>query len=76
LAEARVLARVADAALLCVRWGRTPRHVVRAAVTMLREAGVVIIGAALTRVNAAQHGRSGFADAEIYQPRYGGYFRQ
>ncbi len=75
LAEARVLARVADCALLCVRWGKTPRRVVRAAITLLEEAGVNIIGAALTRVNAVQHGRSGFADAEIYQPRYGGYFR-
>ncbi len=75
LAEARVLARVADTALFCVRWGRTPRRVARAAITMLQEAGVNIIGAALTRVDAVRHSRSGFADAEIYQPRYGGYFR-
>jgi capsular exopolysaccharide synthesis family protein len=75
LAEARVLARVADAALFCVRWAHTPRRVVRAAVAMLREANVNLSGAVLTRVNAAKHGRSGFADAEMYQPRYGGYFR-
>jgi capsular exopolysaccharide synthesis family protein len=75
LAEARVLARVADAAVVCVRWGSTPRRVVRAAVTMLREADVTLAGAVLTRVNAARHGRSGFPDAEMYQPRYGGYFR-
>jgi capsular exopolysaccharide synthesis family protein len=75
LAEARVLAGLADCALLCVRWGRTPRRVVRAAVTLLVEAGVNLAGVALTRVNAVAHGRSGFPDAEIYQPRYGGYFR-
>jgi polysaccharide biosynthesis transport protein len=75
LAEARVLASLADATLLCVRWGRTPRQVVRAAVTLLYEAGVNLAGVALTRVNATKHGRSGFPDAEIYQPRYGGYFR-
>jgi succinoglycan biosynthesis transport protein ExoP len=75
LAEARVLARVADHALLCVRWGKTPRRVARAAITLLQEAGVNLAGVALTRVNAVQHGRSGFPDAEIYQPRYGGYFR-
>jgi succinoglycan biosynthesis transport protein ExoP len=75
LAEARVLARVADRALLCVRWGKTPRRVVRAAITLLQEAGVTLAGVALTRVNAVAHGRSGFPDAEIYQPRYGGYFR-
>jgi capsular exopolysaccharide synthesis family protein len=45
LAEGRVLARLADAALLCVRWGDTPRHVVLAAMTLLREAGVTVCGA-------------------------------
>jgi capsular exopolysaccharide synthesis family protein len=74
LAEGRVLARLADSALLCIRWGHTPRRVVRAAITLLQEAGVVLAGAALTRVNVAQHEKSGFADAEVYQPRYGGYF--
>ena len=74
LAEGRVLARLADAALLCVRWGHTPRRVVHGAITLLHEAGVRLAGAALTRVNAKAHGRSGHADAEFYAPRYGGYF--
>ncbi len=75
LAEGRVLARLADGALLCVRWGDTPRRVVTAAVSLLRESGVLLLGAVLTRVDAKTQGRSGFPDAEIYQPRYGGYFR-
>ena len=75
LAEGRVLGRLADSALLCIRWGNTPRRVVLAAMTLLQEAGVILAGVALTRVNAKAHGNSGFADAEIYQPRYGGYFR-
>jgi Mrp family chromosome partitioning ATPase len=75
LAEGRVLARLADSALLCIRWGQTPRRVAQAAMTLLAEAGVTLAGAALTRVNPKAHSASGFADAEIYQPRYGGYFR-
>jgi capsular exopolysaccharide synthesis family protein len=75
LAEARILARVADATLLCIRWANTPRRVVRAAVTLLQDANVNLTGAVLTRVNPTKHGNSGFPDAEIYQPRYGGYFR-
>jgi capsular exopolysaccharide synthesis family protein len=75
LAEARVLARLADAALLCVRWASTPRQVVQAAILLLREAQVNIAGAALTRVHKRRHKMSGFPDAEMYQPRYGGYFR-
>lgn len=74
LAEGRVLARLADSALLCVRWGHTPRPVVHGAITLLQEAGVSLAGAVLTRVDAKAHGRSGHADAEFYAPRYGGYF--
>ena len=33
-------------------------------------------GAALTQVDAKVHGRSGYADAEVYHPRYSGYFRE
>ncbi len=76
LAEGRVLARLADCALLCIRWNRTPRHILRAAITLLQEAGVTIAGTALTRVNPLAHQKSGHADAEMYHPRYGGYFRQ
>jgi capsular exopolysaccharide synthesis family protein len=76
LAEGRVLARLADVSLLCVRWGHTPRRVVAGAILLLEEAGARLAGAVLTRVDAKKHERSGFADAEIYQPRYGGYFRE
>lgn len=76
LAEARILARLADAALLCVRWGKTPSRVVQAAILMLREAQVNLAGTALTRVNPRRHRYSGFADAEMYHARYGGYFRR
>ena len=75
LAESRVLARYADAALICIRWGSTPRRVVNAALAALRAAEVKLLGAVLTRVDATAHGRAGFADSEIYQPRYAGYFR-
>lgn len=75
LAEGRVLAQVADGALLCVRWGHTPQRVVTAAITLLRESGVELIGAVLTRVNPAAHRNSGFPDSEVYQARYNGYFR-
>lgn len=76
LAEGRVLARLADCALLCIRWNHTPRRILRAAILLLEEAGVTIAGTALTRVNPVAHQKSGYADAEMYHPRYGGYFRQ
>ncbi len=76
MADARILARLADATLLCLRWRSTPRGVVRDALELLGQARAQLIGVALTRVDVRAHVRSGFADAEIYHPRYGGYFRQ
>jgi hypothetical protein len=43
---------------------------------MLEEAAVNVVGAALTQVDTKVHLRSGYADAEAYHPRYGGYFRE
>jgi len=76
LADARVIARLADATLLCVRWHDTPRAVIRNCLELLEDAGAVVAGVALTRVDARVHVRSGFSDAEVYHPRYGGYFRE
>ena len=76
MADARVVARLADATLLCVRWRDTPRSVVRNSLGLLEDARARVVGAALTQVDAKVHGRSGYADAELYHPRYGGYFRE
>ncbi|MGC9268541.1 GumC family protein [Acidiphilium sp.] len=75
LAEAQVLARAAEATLLCIRWADTPRRVVGAALALLDQAGIHLAGTVLTRVDAARHASAGFADSELYHPRYGGYFR-
>jgi succinoglycan biosynthesis transport protein ExoP len=75
MVDARVIGRVADATLLCVRWRDTPRSVARAALDLLNEAKANVLGAVLTRVDPRSHRRSGYADAEVYHPRYGGYFR-
>ncbi|MDD2876331.1 MAG: polysaccharide biosynthesis tyrosine autokinase [Acidiphilium sp.] len=75
LAEAQVLARAAEATLLCIRWAETPRRVVTEALALLDHADIRLAGTVLTRVDGARHARAGFADSELYHPRYGGYFR-
>jgi polysaccharide biosynthesis transport protein len=76
MADARIIARTADATLLCVRWHDTPRSVVRTSLDLLEETRANVVGVAMTRVDVRAHGRSGFADAEVYHSRYGGYFRE
>ena len=75
MADARVLAAAADATVMCVRWSETPRQVVENAIAALRDARAELAGIALTRVDVRAHGRAGFADSDVYQARYGGYFR-
>jgi capsular exopolysaccharide synthesis family protein len=75
MTDTRVIAGIADATLLCVRWRSTRLDVAANALALLTEAGANVVGAALTRVDARVHLRSGAADAEVYHPRYGGYFR-
>jgi polysaccharide biosynthesis transport protein len=75
MTDTRVIAGIADATLLCLRWRSTPLGVAELALAMLSEAGANVVGVALTRVDARVHLHSGSADAEVYHPRYGGYFR-
>lgn len=76
MADSRVIAHIADATLLCLRWRSTRLAVAEHAIALLGEAGANVVGVALTRVDTRAHLRSGFADAEVYHPRYGGYFRE
>jgi capsular exopolysaccharide synthesis family protein len=69
IAEARILAGIADATLLCVRWCATPRPVVQHTLELLEEAHAHVVGCALTRVDARAHVRSGYADADVYHRR-------
>jgi capsular exopolysaccharide synthesis family protein len=75
MTDTRIIAGIADATLLCLRWRATPLGVAENALALLNEAGANVVGVALTRVDARVHLRSGSADAEVYHPRYGGYFK-
>jgi polysaccharide biosynthesis transport protein len=74
ITEARVLAAVADATILCVRWRTTPKDVVVHALELLEDAHAQVVGTVLTRVDPRAHVRSGYADAEVYHRRYKAYF--
>ena len=76
ITDARVIAGLADATLFFVRWRATSRAVALHALELLEEAHANVVGAALTQVDVNAHVRSGYADAEAYHPRYGGYFRE
>jgi len=74
MTEARVVAAIADATVLCVRWRSTPRTTLRLALDLLEDAHANVVGTILTRVDPRVHLRSGAADAEVYHRRYKQYF--
>ncbi len=73
ITEARVLAAVADATILCIRWRSTPRAVVVHSLELLEDANATVAGTVMTRVDPRVHVRSGYADAEVYHSRYKAY---
>lgn len=75
MTEARVIAAIADATVLCVRWRSTPRAVLRHALDLLEDANANVVGTVLTRIDPRAHIRSGFADAEVYHRRYRHYYQ-
>ena len=65
VAETRAVAAMADAAILVVRWRKTPTGVVKKAITQLNRAGVNVIGAVLTRVSL-RYNAAGLGDDVYY----------
>ncbi|WP_448188438.1 GumC family protein [Azospirillum sp. sgz301742] len=74
LADAYVLARMAEQTVFCVRWDKTPRNVVAAAVRGLLDAKVNVVGTLLTRVDVRKHARYGYGDIGYYYGRYRNYY--
>jgi capsular exopolysaccharide synthesis family protein len=73
VADARGLARLADAVILLIRWNSTSRFAVKAAVERLRQNGTRITGAVLSM---AEHraGAISETDAAYYQKSYAAYY--
>jgi hypothetical protein len=46
------------------------------AIELLDQAHANVVGTALTQVDMRIHVRSGYADAEVYHPHHGGYYRE
>ena len=77
VADARVIGQLADKTLFVVRWDKTPRKVVRAAISLLREGGADIAGIVLQMVDLKRYGRLGYGDSGYYYHygRYGQYYQ-
>ena len=73
VADARILARLADTVVYLVRWNSTSRNAVAEGLREVRSMGVPVTGCAFTLVSQARARK--YADNEfIYKRRYDAYF--
>lgn len=74
IADARLLAPLADAVVMAVRWRKTPDHAVRAAIRLLPAGRSYLAGVALTRINMKKQARFGYGDPSFYYHQYKAYY--
>lgn len=73
IADARAVARKADATLMLVRWGATARFAAQAAVNRLRQDNVMPVGVALTMMERS--GGMSRSDPAYYSSQYSDYYQ-
>lgn len=76
VADAQILAQLADRVVFCVRWDKTPKENVLSALRMLQDINAPIGGLLLTRVNLRKHAGYGYGDVGHYYGRYHGYYAE
>jgi len=76
IVDTRLIASLADTALLAIRWGKTQDDAVETAVRTLRSSNVKSINAVLTRVNMKKMQRMHYGDtAGKYHKQYKKYYQ-
>ena len=74
VADGLIVANMADAALMVVRWEKTPREVAATAVRSLRSVGTKLMGLALSQVDQKVQARYGYSSYGYYYGRYKSYY--
>ena len=76
VADARVLATKSDVTGLLVRWRKTPRRAVEAALRELEAVGAEVAGVSLTQVDVIAQARAGYGDTGYYYRAYSAYYTE
>jgi capsular exopolysaccharide synthesis family protein len=74
LADTRIAARLADAVLFVVRWGKTNDEVAVNGIDSLLESRTTVAGAVLTQVDVRSHTKRAYGDAMQYYGKYEKYY--
>lgn len=74
VADAAMVAKVADTCIYLVRWASTPREMVLNGLKQLRSFNVKIAGTVLTQVDLEQQSQYGYGDYGTYYGQYKEYY--
>jgi capsular exopolysaccharide synthesis family protein len=74
VADARIVARHADAVVYVVRWNATPREAIEEGLKSLRSVGTPITGLVLTQVNQRQAAGYSYGGYSAYGEKVRGYY--
>lgn len=72
VSDARVIGQLVDKTLFVIRWDKTPKKAVKAAIQLLRQGGTEVGGIVLQQVDLKRYGRIGYGDSGYYY-HYGRY---
>ena len=65
--DARVIGRIADAVVFCVRWNRTARETVAEGLRLFAQVNIRVAGLVLSQINLTKMSRSGYANYGYYK---------
>ena len=74
IADTRVLATLADAVLVLVRWRRTPASALKSALDLLAQVEAPVVGTALTFVDLKRQAKTAYGDPENFYKSYSSYY--
>ena len=74
LADARMIASLADAVVMIARWRSTSRRAVEAALGILASTGAEIVGVCLTMADLRKMASEGYGDPSFYYSHYKDYY--
>lgn len=75
-ADVRLLCGIADATILAVRWGKTPRRTVGLSLKNLQTSGAKLAGTVLTMVDVRQYAKYSYGDSGAYTGELAKYYVQ
>ena len=73
-ADAPLLCRLADATIVVVRWGTTPRQTVKLALRNMQSVGAVLAGTVLSMVNVKKYAGYSYGDSGAYVGELAKYY--